>query len=244
MEGSSNIKCLKTRFTADFLICSGLEKLALTAQAAKKKHLQRVQLMKAQTYQNADIVQQRREKDRADEVHTQTVEARQAQLKAERLAREANVEVQLQNHHLPCLCSRNGPLLSPSCPFIPIALLGYRRMRNSVIPEQSIRDGRFLTARFAPHLFIGAHSKIRTTILHSPWTCISKGHYPEQLEGSECQSYGNRQATSFLRTSRMQAATPSLSPTASSEPSPTSSPSHIFKVQEYGAAQFVTYSTH
>jgi len=103
-------------------ICSGLEKLAMTALAAKKKHLQRVQLMKAQTHQNADMMQQRHEKDRADEVHTQTVEARQQHLKAERLAREAGVEVRttytssLPSHGLltACLsCSLPSPPLPP-----------------------------------------------------------------------------------------------------------------------------------
>ena len=73
--------------------CSGLDKLMLTTQQAKLKQLRRVQLMKSQTHQNANLMEHRQEKDKLDEMHTHAVDTRQLKLKAERVAREANAEV-------------------------------------------------------------------------------------------------------------------------------------------------------
>lgn len=75
------------------MCCSGLGKLAITAQQAKLKQLRRVQLIKAQTYQKASLVNHRQAVDHLQEMRAAANKARHRQLEAERHQKEEVLEV-------------------------------------------------------------------------------------------------------------------------------------------------------
>ena len=85
--------------------CSGLDKLMLTTQQAKLKQLKKIQLLKSQVHQSASLVAQRQEKEEHEQIRANEVEARIQQLKAERMAREADVEVGWQTTSTVLLCT-------------------------------------------------------------------------------------------------------------------------------------------
>lgn len=65
----------------------------LTTQQAKLKQLKRVQLLKSQTQQNAETMDKQQRKDAFEESRAYEAQARIHKQRAERLAREAEVEV-------------------------------------------------------------------------------------------------------------------------------------------------------
>lgn len=65
----------------------------LTTQQAKLKQLKRVQLLKSQTQQNAELVAQLHQKELSDTMRADEVQARMQRQKADREAHEADVEV-------------------------------------------------------------------------------------------------------------------------------------------------------
>ena len=77
----------------------------LTTQQAKLKQLKKIQLLKSQVHQSASLVAQRQEKEEHEQLRANEAEARIQQLKAERIAREADVEVGRQTTITVLLCT-------------------------------------------------------------------------------------------------------------------------------------------
>ena len=85
---------------------SGIDKLILTTQQLKLKQMKRIQLVKSQTVQNASMVEKREQKDQAELDRQAAAEAYWAEVRAEREAHEAEVEVsKLLTLSLTCKCA-------------------------------------------------------------------------------------------------------------------------------------------